>query len=59
MEIVLAIVVVIAAICLVRAHLYKKRREFLMAKYNDPNVVDKIMRKLIWQGMLEEQLLDS
>lgn len=37
----------------------KKRREFLMAKYQDAKLVEKLMSKQIWQGQTEEQLLDS
>jgi uncharacterized protein YecT (DUF1311 family) len=35
------------------------RREHLIAKYGDPGIADKIMQHLIWQGMSEEQLIDS
>ena len=37
----------------------KKRREYLLAKYHDQVVVNKIMQRLVWQGMTEEQLIDS
>lgn len=30
-----------------------------MEKYNDAEIVESIMKKLIWQGMSEEQLIDS
>lgn len=36
-----------------------KRRERLMAKYHDPELVDKLMRGAIWQGQTSEQLVDS
>jgi hypothetical protein len=37
----------------------RKRREYLLSKYRDQFIVDKIMRHMIWQGMSKEQLLDS
>lgn len=37
----------------------KNKRERLMAKYGDPSVVDRIMRKMFWQGQTPEQLRDS
>lgn len=36
-----------------------RRRAYLISKYHDEEIVDKIMKSLIWQGMSEEQLLDS
>lgn len=36
-----------------------KRREHLMAKYSDANLVDIIMQKKIFEGMSTEQLIDS
>jgi hypothetical protein len=35
-----------------------KRKE-LLAKYGDPSVVDMIMRRVVWEGMTQEQLIDS
>jgi hypothetical protein len=35
------------------------RRKILMAKYNDPLAVDKIMRHAIWQGMTAPQVVDA
>ena len=59
MEIVAAIVAIIAAIIAFSVYLTKKRRRRLLEKYNDESVVDRIMRRMIWQGMSEEQLIDS
>jgi hypothetical protein len=59
MEIVAAIFLVVVAIGLIRSYFRKKRRERLMAKYGDANVVDRIMNQKIWQGMSDEQLIDS
>jgi len=37
----------------------RKRREYLLRKYGDPVIVDKIIRKFIWRGMSKELLVDS
>jgi hypothetical protein len=37
----------------------KRRKEWLLAKYGDAEVVDKIIRKTVWQGETSEQLRDS
>ncbi|MBA6263909.1 DUF2845 domain-containing protein [Colwellia sp. Bg11-12] len=37
----------------------KMRRNRLMKKYNNANLVDKLMKKMFWQGQSEEQLIDS
>lgn len=37
----------------------RKRRDDLMAKYNDTELVDKLMERYFWQGQTSEQLLDS
>jgi hypothetical protein len=44
---------------LATAHARKKRREALMAKYGDANIVDMIMRRMFWVGQTEQQLVDS
>jgi len=54
-----ALIAIIAAIVAATIYYKKKRREYLLAKYGDPVIVDKIQRKLIWQGMSQDQLLDS
>src|SRR5437870_3805048 len=35
------------------------RRKALLAKYGDAQIVDRIMRRMIWQGMSYDQLIDS
>ena len=35
------------------------KRMRLMDKYNNKELVEKLMNKMIWQGQTEEQLLDS
>ncbi|WP_280570586.1 hypothetical protein [Chromohalobacter sp. 296-RDG] len=55
-------VVVIAAIALYVFYQLaqtKKRREALMRKYGDENLVDALMNRTFWQGQTGEQLLDS
>ena len=37
----------------------KRQRESLLAKYGDKEIVDRIMRKMWWQGQTSEQLHDS
>ncbi len=59
MELVIGIVACVICIVLIKAYANRKRREHLTEKYNDAEVVDKIMRKVIWQGMSEDQLIDS
>ena len=52
-------VVAIVTFGLISSYLDKKKRERLMDKYGDSNLVDKLMEKSIWQGQTEEQLIDS
>ncbi|EJE4692662.1 DUF2845 domain-containing protein [Vibrio parahaemolyticus] len=49
----------IVIIVLISSYLDKKKRERLMNKYGDSDLVDKLMAKSIWQGQTEEQLIDS
>lgn len=55
------IVVFLLAIgsAIVQAHAKRKRREYLMQKYGDAELVETIMSSKIWQGMSMEQLRDS
>lgn len=54
----LAALIVIGVVMLAR-HLQKVRFQNLMRKYNDPQVVTNIMLKKVWQGMSQQQLIDS
>ncbi|MDR3500684.1 MAG: hypothetical protein P4L72_15830 [Parvibaculum sp.] len=56
---VLIIVAVIGFVVAIKIYLDTKRRERLMAKYGDVRVVDDIMNAKVWQGMSEEQLIES
>ncbi|WP_454709320.1 DUF2845 domain-containing protein [Delftia acidovorans] len=39
--------------------LNEKKRARLMEKYGDADIVERIMKKMFWQGQTEEQLCDS
>ena len=41
------------------AHMQNKRRAYLMSKYNDAVIVERIMEKKFWIGMTQEMLVDS
>ncbi|OUD11714.1 DUF2845 domain-containing protein [Thioflexithrix psekupsensis] len=40
-------------------YLNEKRREALLLKYGNVEIVDMIMKKMFWQGQTTEQLIDS
>jgi hypothetical protein len=42
-----------------KSHQRKKRLFYLGSKYNDPEIVEKIMNGTIWQGQTAEQLRDA
>ena len=44
---------------LLHRKLQSDRRKSLQQKYGDSTIVDKIMKRYIWEGQTEEQLLDS
>jgi hypothetical protein len=54
-----AVIVIIVLIIWHQAAQKKKKHEELMAKYNDADLVDKLMNCSFWQGQTSEQLLDS
>ena len=58
-ELLLVVAAIVAVIVCVRAYQYKQRRDQLLRKYGDKDVVEKIMNRLVWQGMSEDQLIDS
>lgn len=59
MEILILIVLVVAAWVVISNHMAQKRRETLMSKYGDREIVDMIMKRMFWQGQTTEQLADS
>lgn len=58
-ELALIVISLVAAVWAVSAYQKKRRRAQLIEKYSDDQIVDNIMNKMIWQGMSDEQLLDS
>lgn len=59
MKIIAVFILLVIAIFIYQIYADKKRREYLLKKYKDHQIVDRIMRKEHWQGQTEEQLLDS
>jgi hypothetical protein len=59
MEFVVLVVLVGVAWIVVSSHNTKKRRAALLVKYGDLEIVEKIMRRMFWQGQTEQQLIDS
>ena len=55
-EILLGTVVGIAGIVIAHTHF---RRKKLMKKYGDASLVDRIMKREVWEGQPEEVLIDS
>jgi len=53
------IAIAVAAWLLIRFVLKQLKRDKLMKKYQDKEIVDALMKKTFWQGESEEQLLDS
>ena len=56
---ILGIVAVIGLVIWYRAAQKSKRREELMEKYKDKELVDALMSRSFWQGQTADQLLDS
>lgn len=50
-----AVVVALA----IQSYLYRRKYNVFLKKYGDPEIVEKIMKRLIWEGMSTEQLYDS
>lgn len=62
MDVLLAIFGIVAVITIIVsavAYADRQRRAALFAKYDDAGVVEMIMAKKIWQGMISGQLIDS
>ena len=58
-EIVLIIILAIIAWIFISNYLKKKRRKALFEKYGDRQLVEKIIKRMFWQGQTTEQLKDS
>jgi hypothetical protein len=59
MEFLAAAVLVVVGIVAVSVLRKQARRNRLMEKYGDETFVDRIMRKMMWQGMSSDQLRES
>ncbi len=59
MEVLIIIVLAIVGLLIYQAHATKMRREFLMSKYGDAVIVDRLMSRSFWQGQTADQLRDS
>lgn len=53
------IVLVIGAWVAISSHFTKKRGDALLEKYGNKEIVDKIMKHIVWQGQTSAQLNDS
>lgn len=55
------IIIFIIAICAImfKVAKFRARRKNLMNKYGDTEVVEKIIKKVIWQGMTVDQVIDA
>lgn len=53
------IIGLIVVYVLVRMVLSRRKRAALTEKYQDAEIADRIMKKQFWQGMSDEQLLES
>ncbi|MHC2001789.1 hypothetical protein ACYQR9_15270 [Methylobacterium sp. CM6241] len=59
MELISVVVLIVIGAAAIAVIANKARRKRLIEKYGDAQVVDRIMGKIIWQGMSAEQLIDS
>lgn len=59
MEYVFGFIALCVVWALIGAFLNRLRRQQLMAKYGDELIVNRIMKKMFWQGQTPEQLIDS
>ena len=59
MEFVGALIAIAISIFAWKRYQAKQRRAYLLIKYNDETVVERIMNKTIWEGMSQAQLVDS
>lgn len=59
MEYVFAGIAIWIVWALILSMVKRARRRRLMAKYGDELIVNRIMKKMFWQGQTPEQLIDS
>lgn len=53
------VMLVVAAFFVLAYCQERARRERLIKKYGDSDLVDRLMKRMFWQGQSEEQLMDS
>ncbi|MEI7075958.1 DUF2845 domain-containing protein [Pectobacterium versatile] len=53
------VIFLIVGFVVLNAFQNKNRRAKLMNKYGDAALVDRLMKRMFWQGQSKEQLLDS
>ncbi|AZG97077.1 DUF2845 domain-containing protein [Proteus mirabilis] len=53
------VILVVVGFFVLSSYQEKARRERLIEKYGDVDLVDRLMKKMFWQGQSEEQLIDS
>ena len=56
--IITTVVLIALFVAALRAYLIRKKKRYLMSKYTDDHEVELIMKKHVWRGMSEEQLLE-
>jgi hypothetical protein len=59
MELAAVAFLIVVGVFAVKVLRNQARRQQLMEKYGDVTVVDRIMRKTMWQGMSSDQLRES
>ena len=59
MELAAVAFLIVVGVFAVKVLRNQARRKHLMEKYGDVTVVDRIMRKTMWQGMSSDQLRES
>ncbi|MFQ2643806.1 MULTISPECIES: hypothetical protein [Aeromonas] len=53
------VVLLIVSYIVINHYRVKARREYLTKKYGDIYLVERLMKRMFWQGQSKEQLLDS
>ncbi|WP_207650586.1 hypothetical protein [Acidithiobacillus albertensis] len=59
MAIIAVLILALLGWLLISLYKKKRRKDALLKKYGDAEVVTLIMKKMFWQGQTEEQLRDS
>lgn len=59
---VITVVIIMAVVVLligIKVALYKKRQDYLLEKYPDQELRQRVQGQMIWQGQTSDQLLDA